>query len=430
MLKINDSSDKVSQIKNGKKKGRKSIIKIVTLTFTVVIVLYLLIAIVLGMYSNLSTTVALKGSVREEVRTYGYVLREQTVIDAPWSGCFESLVSEGERVREGQVIGYIYQEQPTPEVVEELKKLHKILLLKGTEEDDILSVSGTGATEKKISEYTRDLSDIRQNCDLSEALEKKEEINVLIERKNSVADTAQEVEVSELEQIKGRLSSLEAQAGASVKIIASVGGVFSSGIDGLEDKLSYDVADEFTPSYIEELDKTEVLSVNNVEAGQPLCKIINNYMWKYATVLSEKEAEEISIGQGVQMRFYDLASGLINGTVSRISEVENGKRAIVISTNKHIDGIYSTSRINADIVTVNSGGIKLPSECLRVKDGVTGVYVIRLDVAKFVPVNLIYRNEDWAIVSAAEAELGGTKLKIYDEVIVKCRNLEDGKVVR
>ena len=138
--------------------------------------------------------------------------------------------------------------------------------------------------------------------------------------------------------------------------------------------------------------------------------------------------EDLSVGSQVDLAFYDLTSSSIVGNIKRISDKENNKCAVVVKTNRYVDGIYSISEIKSELITVSVEGIKLPVDAIRVKDGVTGVYVIRLDVARFVPVNVKYRNEDFSIVSAKETD--GFKLKLYDEVIVECRNLEDGKIVR
>lgn len=446
----NDNSGKVSRVSKGRlklresgrtqkeKQAKKKPIKTAIIVLVAVFALYIAAACFVGMRSNLSTTIALKGSLQEETRTNGYIFREQDVIEAPWDGHFECLVSEGERVNDGEIIGYIYRTAPDPVVVDEIKKVHKAIRLSGTEYEVEYIAGGSGVAEKKLSELARELSDKRQECDLSAVREDKEDIDTLVKRKHITDDgteeateeTTEEKKVGDVSELEEKLASLERQAGESVKITAEIGGVFSSRIDGLEDELALENANAVVPATLNELDKVKLESHQTVVAGQPLCKVINNYTWKYATTLTEKEAEQLSQGQVVQMRFYDLASGSVKGTVSRISELEGGKRAVVISTNRYVDGIYSSSRISADIVTVDSSGIKLPAGCLRVKDGITGVYVIRLDTARFVPVNLIYKNDEWAIISAAEPELGGYKLQIYDEVIVECKNLEDGKVVR
>ena len=67
---------------------------------------------------------------------------------------------------------------------------------------------------------------------------------------------------------------------------------------------------------------------------------------------------------------------------------------------------------------------------MHVQNDQTGVFVLRLDVARFVPVDVKYKNGEWAIVSPVTNTGTEYKLQIYDEVIVEAKNLEDGKVVR
>ena len=70
----------------------------------------LVISIIRG---SLSTTTALSGVLTEDFRADGYVFRDQTVINSPCDGHLECMVSDGDRVSEGQIIGYIYSSVPT-----------------------------------------------------------------------------------------------------------------------------------------------------------------------------------------------------------------------------------------------------------------------------------------------------------------------------
>ncbi len=427
MLNNKENLDRASRRNTKGRRKRGKSLKTAAIIVVAAVVIYLATAIFAGVASNLSTTVALKGQVHESIRVDGYVFRDQTLINAPWDGHFECLVSEGERVSNGQIIGYIYRAQPDAEIMDKIKKLQRNLSIIENFGDSTYIAGGSGVAEKRVSELSRGLSDKRQQRDLSVVLEGKEEINLLMQKKQNQGND----EVGyEAENIKAELASLEQQAGESVKITAPVGGVFSSKVDGFEDKLKYDMVKGLTPSYLKEIDNIENQENAETLAGGPICKIINNYKWCYGAELDADDAERFTVGSNIRMSFYDLAGGYVQGRIDSISEPDGKKCSIVISTNKYVEGIYSANRISADLVAVDFSGIKLPVECLRIKDGVTGVYIISLDVARFVPVNLIYKNDDWAIVTAAEAQNGGHKLKMYDEVIVRCRNLEDGKVVR
>lgn len=430
---MSDSTGNANRVSQRREKQRKkSRIRLASAVLIGIVGLYLLAAVFSAFGGNLSTTVATRGEVEESVNCKGYVFRQQSVISAPGSGYLYCLVNDGERVREGQTIAYLYEVQPDAEILGQIKSLSdKIARLKGIDDEIPVYTGDSAMTEKRISESVRDLSDLRQGCDLNDAAQKKQELNVLIGRKGNSSEVKQNDEGdSSLEQLESRLSALKTRAGGHYEITAPSGGVFTPRIDGMEDSLAYDKALDVTPSYLAEIDKRDNVPAGNIEAGQPLCKIVNNYTWYFAAQMSDKEIENISEGQSVRLEFFDLTDTIVKGTVSKISAPENGKHAVIIRTNRYVDGIYATSRAEANVITVSAEGIKLPTACLRVKDGVTGVYIVRLDTAKFVPVNVKHKNDEFAIVSAAEAEIGGTALRMYDEVIVECRNLEDGKVVR
>ena len=413
--------------KRGKRK-KMSGIKIVSIILAAAVILYLAAAVFVSVHNNLSTTVARSGSVRETVRTVGYVFRQQSIITSPSSGYLEYIAFEGERVKEGQILGYVYDTQPDAATMEEIKNLHKTIRSRGLDTENSVYISSPATAEKRISDLSRELSDMRRFGDLSKAEDIIEEINTLVLGKQAGADTNSAALTKE--QLEAELHSLLAKLGGGRAIVATAGGVFSTRIDGLEDELSYDNAMMVTPSYLESLSAEEGKLPEIIEPGQPICKIVNNYNWYFAAALDEEDAQHIKEGQGIQMELFDLSDTAVRGTVRRISDAEDGKCAVVISTNRYADGVYSSSQVNADIVLVSSSGIKLPVQCLHVKDGVTGIYVLRLDVAKFVPVNVRYRNDEWAIVDSAEPQIGGAKLQIYDEVIVSGRNLEDGKIIR
>lgn len=425
MAEPNDKTKRVSQRRKNKKK--MNAVKMASIILVGVVLLYLSAAVFVSFNSNLSTTVAKSGSVRETVRTVGYVFRQQTVLNSP-GGVLECIVSEGERVKEGQTLGYVYAERPDPVLMDRIRNLHSIITSRGIDTENSVYTSSPATAENRISVLSRELSDMRADSDLSRIVDIKDEIDALILRKQDIDENR--ISNASTEQLEIELSSLLAQAGSGTKVVATAGGVFTTRIDGLEDELAYDLAMTVTPDYINELNQTELKEAEKTAAGEPLCKIVNNYNWYFATEINEEDVEHIREGQTIQLEFFDLTDTAISGRVNRISEAQDGKRAVVISTNKYVEGIYSSSRIDADIVLVSSSGIKLPTQCLHVKDGVTGVYVIRLDVARFVPVNIIYKNEDWTIVSSGEPEQGGVRLQIYDEVIVSCRNLEDGKIIR
>ena len=259
----------------------------------------------------------------------------------------------------------------------------------------------------------------------------KEDIDVLTGRKYAMeSGNTQDAEVT-LESLNGKIRDIENETvGEKMGIRATASGVFSSKIDGLEEKLLPEAMKGITPSYLNGLTEEKVKHGETVMRDEPACKIVDNYEWYFAANVDKKIGKNLHAGQMLKMRFFDLSDTVVEGKVKSISQEENGEVTIVIYSDKYVEDIYSTSKAVVEFITTSAEGIKLPVESLRVKDGQTGVYVLRLDVARFVPVDVCYKNDQWAIVKAVTDTSYNYRLQIYDEVIVEAKNLEDGKVVR
>lgn len=396
------------------------------------VLIYLALSIIFGMHSGVTTVIALNGTVKESVVADGYVFRSQSVINSPASGYMECRVSDGERVSKGEVVGYIYTGEYDAERASEMQSINeRIEYLENSSAAASTYAGNSVLVEQKIASAARKLSDASKERSFKDMPERLNELNLLIERK-SVMESGNTVEREEaVTQLKNRLSELEsASSGARIAVTAETGGVFTAKIDGLESELTVENAFNITPSYLKELDSRQILRNDSVTEGQPMCKTVDNYEWYFGTVMDYEDAKDLKVGQRVEMNFYDSSSSSVYGNIERISEEEKGKVAVTVYANRYIEGIYASSRASAEITTTGAEGIKLPVKSLHVNDGRTGVYVLRLGVARFVPVNIRYKNEEWAIVSSAAESGDEYRLQIYDEVIVNAKNLDDGKVVR
>ena len=411
-------SQRQSRQKSGKQK--KSRIRTAALIFGGVILIYIICAVFASLNKNLSTTTALKGEVSEGFRASGCVFRDQSVITSDTGGYFAPVVNEGDRVKKGQVIGYIYAEKPDSGIIEQIKSLNSQLQMRGIDGEAAVYSGDMSYGLSQVSDAVRNMSDERVSKNLKSVADGKQKIKLMIQNSGDNEDN-----VKTAQQLQAEIDALNSSAGSGRPVTASDGGVFSSRVDGLEDDFKTDKVKEIVPSDLSEFSKKQPS-----ESGAAVCKIINNYTWYFAANVDEKDADTLQKGQAVKLEFFDLTNVGISGTVSRISDADNGKKTVVISTNRYVSGIYSSNNVNADVVTVSSEGIKLPVECLHVVDGVTGVYVVRLDAARFMPVNVKYKNSEWAIVSAVDSQNGDGRLRIYDEVIVNYKTLEEGKIVR
>jgi hypothetical protein len=78
------------------------------------------------------------------------------------------------------------------------------------------------------------------------------------------------------------------------------------------------------------------------------------------------------------------------------------------------------------VVSKTYSGLKVSKKALRKLESKTGVYVVTGMQAKFVEVEIVYSNDDFMICKKNDAD---GNLKLYDQVVVKGKNMYDGKIV-
>ena len=224
------------------------------------------------------------------------------------------------------------------------------------------------------------------------------------------------------------MSSLSEQA---TVIYASQPGAFTSKVDGAEEVLSLKNIKEnkVDHKYFAELKKMKLenMVTGQVNEGSPVGKIVNNYEWNLVMEIPATESDFLTEGDEISVRFTELDENEVSGKILKISSEENDKVIITVKSNKYVKSVYHTSRAQIQLIKRVYRGIKIPQKALRIIDGKKGVYVVRGNLARFIPVDIKYSDENWVITPENE-ESGG--IKLYDEVVLKGKNLFDGKIVK
>ena len=119
---------------------------------------------------------------------------------------------------------------------------------------------------------------------------------------------------------------------------------------------------------------------------------------------------------------------MLTAVVERINLSQSEDSAVIILRCNEMNSELATLRTAlVTLIKAEHSGIKIPAKALRVIDGKTGVFVVSGLEAKFVETEIIYSNDDYALSKLNTAE--SDKLRLYDEIIVKGKNLYDGKII-
>lgn len=400
------------------------------IALVVFVAVYLTVSFLLSLRNTISTVVVKKGELEDFILAEGYVFKNSTIIYADKTGYIDCLKEDEEKVKIGEAIVALYNEQVNSElkgqiasVDEKIESLEKTIKYKSSSDGDLAK------TEQSISDKMKSVGALSDAKDIKQISQLKKDVVAMLHERNNLSGESEEKELQKLKKEREALmNTLKSQADI---IYAQGAGVFTSFVDGAEEVLSIKNIEEnkVDRKYIKNLKnfkyKNKVSS--KVEAGEPIGKLVDNYVWNVVMEVPKAESELISVGDAVKIRFTELDENAVSGTVLRISPEEDGKVIVVVKSNKYINSVYQTSKTEVQLIKKTYTGVKIPQKALRIVDGEKGVYVSRGNLAKFIPVKMIYSDKDWVV---AEEGTGQDGIKIYDQVILKGKNLYDKKVIK
>lgn len=247
---------------------------------------------------------------------------------------------------------------------------------------------------------------------------------------------------SQIDSLKSRINKLEKNIGSYSKITAPHAGYFISQTDGYENSISYsDVADK----KVAVNDGQKLVSSAPETYENAYGKIIGQHTWYFIFDTSITDASVFKTGNYVSIDFPDSNIEDLDMKVHSVSEL-NGDNITVTLKCTSMNEDIAKLRIETANVTVSAyEGLRISNSALvQNDDGLFGVYVLLGSYVKFTPVDICYYGEDYVLANeyiAYKTDSDGNKvvdtqatesyrsLRLYDRIVVKGMNLEDGQII-
>lgn len=419
--------------------------RIVMILFFLAILLYLGGAAWKGLRDPYPTVQAYGYELDDTVETTGWMVRAEQVLTGQAGGIVRITPVEGEKVAAGATVALLYADAEAMERSERLEMLRteeaQLAQALATADDDS---AGQGDTSGQLvvdalvalrsaveaGDFTRLES---QTASFRSAVYQQA-------RRNGDADALS----TALSTTRREIDSLRAQTVESVGRVTVTGsGIFSGQVDGYESVLTPDVVESLTPA---DLDAME-------EKGQPvsagsLAKLITSSTWYFVCPLTGEEANRLTQGRTVTVRFSRDWAGEVDMKVEKIGADQQGRVAVVLSSNKFLSDTTLLRRQTVELVFARRTGIRVPTGALRVEtveqtDKETGevrqvnmacVYVKVGVTAERKPVSILAQGEDFYLVEPLLGEDATENqqrkvLRAGDEVILARGEIWDGKVL-
>lgn len=409
--------------KQHQKKKVKLNIKLVLAAIILLIFVICFTYSIISLFINPTDTFMIdNGEISSYEEAVGYIIRDEKLFQGEnYKNGISQIKTEGQRVAKGDPIFRYFtnNEESLNKKIAELD----VQIQDAIAQNSNIYSSDIASIDKQIEENLRSISTVNKKTDL---LELKKRINNALTKKAKLTGEQSPAGSYINELITQRSKYEEKLNSGSEYINATVSGVVSYKVDGLEDKLTVNNIDKLTEEYLSGLKlKTGEMIPSSNESG----KIVNNYYCYIATILKSDEAKNAEVNDTVNIH---LTTGdEIKTIIEYISEQENGNKLIVLKIKDCVEKLINYRKISFEIVWWSAKGLRVPNSSIIEEDGKKSIVRKRIGYTDKILVKVLKSTEDYSIIenytSMELKELGYTNkeienmknISLYDEILLK-----------
>ena len=309
--------------------------------------------------------------IPQNIYCEGYILRDESVIEGSAAGALTPAVRDGARVRSGNKVADIYS---TSSAVTQAK----IALI----EDQIsfyekcasshISVGDSSSADSSLSSAVLSLRRYANAGDATGALSLKTGTVLDIRRLGVLTGKVTDYD-DVISSLNSTLAALKASLGnVSSSVYAPRSGYYFSVTDGYEDIFSVSDIGTLTFSRFQEMLKAA--EAREVTRENTLGKMVRDFRWYVACPMSVADAASLTVGKS-----YDITLENNTGSLEMelCSVLSNSTDAVAVFLCSRIPDAFDFTRCQKVTVAQSAfTGFCIPTEAMRVHEGLEGVFVL------------------------------------------------------
>lgn len=416
--------------------------------FAVIVLSYIVQDLYFSATGKLETEYISLTSEKEVVSVNGFVVRDENRTDS--SGQSDSVlymqdgrtyiptVTDSTSVAYGDTIAVSFGSETQAQNYQKSQELQsKISYLQSIQDQESLSYVNVVALNSEIATSIHDylkLIDTNKMSSLDEAVRK---INYKITTKQIATGT--QLNFSKLlKKYEKQMAALDLGSMKAVPIRSPYAGYFVSSVDGYEGQFDYaSLSSESVTT--EQIDALMNSKSENVDGAYG--KIIGQHTWYLLCKMPQNRAAMVKKGYYVTVSFPEKGLYDLPMRVQSVSNRAEGNVAVVFKCTRMNESLSALRKEKAEITVKTYDGFRISNDALvENENGLTGVYVLSGRRVVFKPIRILYHADNHVMATAAvyykdNGEIDKEKtpdlpvLEVYDRVIVKGKNLYDGKVI-
>lgn len=349
----------------------------------------------------------------------GYLFRDETVLFTDTRGVGRLYFQNGEKIPAGSTVIDIYRDE-NAERLQQLKNMEKqIFILKEASAVSGLTIEDV---QKQIESTQKLIAEKKASGNMSAADALGDSLLILIAKKDLMLQgrTRYDIEISSWEQ---QCTHLIASLGLPIESVRTpISGYFREEADGYERYFTADAARTLSLASFDRLISREAETTQDARGT-----LISDSLWYFAAKVPATAVEGFDIGSTYSCRFPDNRyTGIVDMSVYD-KQIDGDLALIVLASNRLPQDFDMTRCQRIEIVRATYSGYRIPASEVRVRDGITYVYIFRKGCARERAIDIIWEQNGYYIVSETYTSASDMPiLKLNDLVIIGERGLYDG----
>jgi hypothetical protein len=397
--------------------------RLLTASVSILLIGYVGFQAYCAFYNPIKTIRASSGTFEDIIKTDGFVLHAETVIESDQSGVIDYTRNDGENVAKGGEVASVYNSEKDAANERRIKALtQQIEQYEETGNSKAVDVIDINVLSSEIEKSFLSLSAAADSADIENINSIKSDMLSYLNKKQlatgEVSDFSKQT--AALKKERDELSRKSAKKVGT--IYAPEAGYFVSSTDGLEN--AYDFSKALT---ISAKDVKNLLEAKTSEPKNTVGKIISGYESYIVCNFNDNDVYKIHVGDTVKMRFLLSSQPEVDVTVAAINKSADGT-AVVFKCTVMTSAIASIRRQTVEIVAGTYTGIQVPDNIIHIINGTKGVFVRSGDIARFKKIEPVYSAAGYTVSALNYTD--SDYLQVYDEVIENGDDLYDGKIIK